>query len=82
MRSGFSFFAIWKPVIPSPAENTTNCSFSRLYLRNSVIHVGTYAVQFYTINKDKKLLPYEIISTDYKNDVNNIYNELNTLIKC
>jgi len=44
---------------------------------NSIIHVGTYAVQFYTIDKDKKKLPYEIISTDYKNDVNNIYNLLN-----
>jgi len=44
---------------------------------NSIIHVGTYAVQFYTIDKDRKKLPYEIISTDYKNDVINIYNELN-----
>lgn len=53
------------------------------YLNNSesIIHVGTYTVQFYTINKDKKRLPYEIISTDYKNDVNNIYNELNKKYK-
>jgi len=53
------------------------------YLNNSesVIHVGTYAVQFYTIDKDKKRLPYEIISTDYTNDVNKIYNELNKKYK-
>jgi hypothetical protein len=46
-------------------------------MTDSVIHIGTYAVQFYTINKEKRLLPYEIMSVNYKKDVNNI-NELLT----
>jgi hypothetical protein len=41
-------------------------------MTDSVIHIGTYAVQFYTIDKEKRVLPYEIMSVDYKKDVNNI----------
>ena len=48
---------------------------------NSIIHVGSYTIQFYTINKDKKILPYEVISTDYKKDVNDFYKELSKKYK-
>jgi hypothetical protein len=48
---------------------------------NSFIHVGTYAIQFYTIDKETKLLPYEVISVEYKKDVNSIYEELNKKYK-
>lgn len=49
---------------------------SKIVTSDSFMHVGTYALQFYTINKDKKLLPFEVISVDYDKDVKNIYQEL------
>ena len=42
-----------------------------------VIHVGTYAIKFYTIDKKSEMLPYEIISVEYNKDVKKIYEELN-----
>jgi hypothetical protein len=42
----------------------------------TLIHVGTYAVQFMTLNKDKLVLPYEVISVEYMTDVRKIYNKL------
>uniref|UniRef100_A0A6C0H1C9 Uncharacterized protein n=1 Tax=viral metagenome TaxID=1070528 RepID=A0A6C0H1C9_9ZZZZ len=44
---------------------------------NSIIHVGTYAVKFYTIDKKSERLPYEVISVEYEKDVKKIYEELN-----
>jgi hypothetical protein len=42
----------------------------------SMMHVGTYAVKFYSIDKEPELLPYELISVEYNKDINNIYKEL------
>ena len=43
---------------------------------NSIIHVGSYAVKFFTIDKESQLLPFEVNSVEYESDVNKIYNEL------
>jgi hypothetical protein len=42
----------------------------------TIIHIGTYAVQFMTLNKEKLVLPYEVISVEYNTDVRKIYNQL------
>jgi hypothetical protein len=42
----------------------------------TIIHVGTYAIQFMTLNKEKLMLPYELISVEYNTDVRKIYNQL------
>jgi hypothetical protein len=39
---------------------------------DTIIHIGTSAVQFYTIDKEKRILPYEIVSISYEKDVRNI----------
>jgi hypothetical protein len=39
---------------------------------DTIIHIGTYAIQFYTIDKEKRVLPYEIVSISYEKDVRNI----------
>jgi hypothetical protein len=48
---------------------------------DTIIHVGTYAIKLYSIDKDKDLLGYEVISVEYKDDVNKIYNELSKKYK-
>ncbi len=53
------------------------------YLNDSdtTIHVGTYAVKFFTIDKTNDLLPYEVISVEYEKDVKKIYDILNKKYK-
>jgi hypothetical protein len=68
-------------VLPKTCENLISDLSKMLDKIESVIHVGTYAVKFYSIDKEKDLLPYEIISIEYKNDVHKIYKELSKKYK-
>jgi hypothetical protein len=68
-------------ILPKTCESLIHELSKMLDKMESVIHVGTYAIKFYSIDKEKDLLPYEIISIEYKTDVNKIHNELSKKYK-
>lgn len=68
-------------ILPKTCENLIHDLAKMLDKMDSVIHVGTYAIKFYSIDKEKDLLPYEIISVEYKDNVNKIYEELSKKYK-
>jgi hypothetical protein len=63
-------------ILPNTCSNIIKDISELINKSMTMMHVGTYAVKFYTIDKEPELLPYELISVEYNKDINNIYKEL------